>query len=411
MRRPVNPWWYRLRWPLLVAWTAMCSALVVRPGRAGIDWATVDRGARLLSGGHPQGGLQLYADQPSIQIGPLTLGTVRLVELIAGAHAAIAVAMLGTALLFPALAVLERAIHLPNNIERRRVAKLILIGGLFVVPAWLQSTVVYAHPDDVLVALCGAGALAAVARRRPALLGLMLALAIAAKPTALILAPLVLVFTGRARLSAMRVAAVGLLAWLPFVVADPRTLLAAQPQLLVQPGSGLTLLGLAGVPAPTALRLVQFVVALLVGWLAVRRGHWAAVPLIGIGLRVAIDPGDFSYYAVGVVTAALGWQIVRSNRARASQPSIIGSLPWAAMAAWCALSAPSGFGKFFHPGLPWTTQAVLRLTVPLALIVVALRLDSREMSAPDGEPVATGLDSQPPSRGDRRHPVGAAGSG
>jgi hypothetical protein len=243
MRRPADPWWYRLRWPLLVIWTAVCSALILRPGRAGIDSATLDRGARLLTGGRPQGGLHLYAANPSIQIGPLTLGGVRLVELIAGAHAAIAVAILGTALLFPALAVLERSIHLPSGVERRSIAKLVLVGGLFVVPAWLQSTVSYAHPDDVLVAACAAGALAAVARRRPAVLGLMLAVAIAAKPTAVVLAPLVLVFAGPARRSAMTVGAVGLLAWLPFVVADPRTLLAAQPQLLVQPGSGLTLAG------------------------------------------------------------------------------------------------------------------------------------------------------------------------
>ena len=203
MSRPGSPWWYRLRWVVLAAWTAICFGLCVRPGRAGVDWSTVDRGAHLLTGGQAAGGLHLYARDPSIQIGPLTLGAVRFIELFAGRHAALAVALIGTALLLPALASLERAVRFTtDDAARHRAAKLTLIGGLFVAPAWLQATVVYAHPDDVLVAVFTVGTLVAVARRRPALLGLMIALAIAAKPTAVVLVPLVLVFSGRSRATA-----------------------------------------------------------------------------------------------------------------------------------------------------------------------------------------------------------------
>ena len=386
MRRPGSPWWYRLRWVVLAAWTAICFGLCVRPGRAGVDWSTVDRGAHLLTGGQAAGGLHLYARDPSIQIGPLTLGAVRFIELFAGRHAALAVALIGTALLLPALAGLERAVRFTTDAARHRAAKLTLIGGLFIVPAWLQATVVYAHPDDVLVAVFTVGALVAVARRRP-LLGLMIALAIAAKPTAVVLVPLVFVFSGRSRATAGSLAALGFGAWLPFVIADRATLLASHPQTLVQPHSGLSLFGLAGTPAPTVLRLAQFGLPLVIGWLVVRRGQWAAVPLIGYGLRVAIDPGDFAYYAVGVLVAALAWHLLRDNPEPSARWS--SSVPWTVIAASIALSAPAGLGRFIHPHVPSTAQIVLRLFVPLLVVGYAVWLDGRsqhDIAADAGSP-------------------------
>jgi hypothetical protein len=407
MGRSDSPWWHRLRWVswyslrwvMLAAWTAICFGLCVRAGRAGIDWSTVDRGAHLLTGGHQAGGLHLYARDPSIQIGPLTLGVVRFIELFAGRHAAMAVALIGTALLLPALAGLERAVRFTTDVAGRRAALLTLIGGLFVVPAWLQATVVYAHPDDVLVAVFTVGALVAVARRRPALLGLMVALAIAAKPTALVLVPLVFVFSGRSRATAASFAALGLAAWLPFVVADRATLLASHPQTLVQPHSGLSLFGLAGTPAPTVLRLAQFALPLVIGWLVVRRGQWAAVPLIGYGLRVAIDPGDFAYYAVGVLVAALAWELLRDEPERFTRWAWY--IPWTVIAASIALSAPAGFGRFVHPHMPSTAQIVLRLFVPLLVVGYAVWVSpDRGRRVPCAEPLAA--DRQRPG-----HPIAA----
>jgi hypothetical protein len=395
MGRPDSPWWYRLRWAVLAAWTAICFGLCVRPGRAGLDWSTVDRGARLLTGGHQAGGLHLYARDPSIQIGPLTLGVVRFIELLAGGHAAMVGALIGTALLLPALAGLERAVRFTTDVAQKRAAKLTLIGGLFIVPAWLQATVVFAHPDDVLVAVLTVGAMVAVARRRPAQLGLMIALAIAAKPTAVILLSLVFVFSGRSRATAASVAALGFAAWLPFVVADRATLLASHPQTLVQPQSGLSLFGLAGTPAPTVLRLAQFGLPLVIGWLVVRRGQWAAVPLIGFGIRVAIDPGDFAYYAVGVLVAALAWHVLREAPDRHIR--WLASIPWAVIATSTALSVPAGLGRFFHPHLPSTAQIVLRLFVPLLIVGYAVWLDDRSGSS--AEPVSQGRGRRVPCEG------------
>jgi hypothetical protein len=241
------------------------------------------------------------------------------------------------------------------------------------------------------------GALIAVARRRPALLGLMLALAIAAKPTALVLIPLVLVFDRRSRATAALFGALGFVAWLPFVVADRATLLASHPQTLVQPHSGLSLFGLAGVPAPTVLRLAQFGLPLVIGWLVVRRGQWAAVPLIGYGLRVAIDPGDFAYYAVGVLVAALAWQLL-GQRA---------SIPWAVIAASIALSLPAGFGRFIHPHLPSTAQIVLRLFVPLLVVGYAAWFNpDRGRRVPYAAQLATG-DPLGPDHPNSGHPLSA----
>jgi hypothetical protein len=276
----------------------------------------------------------------------------------------------------PTIAILERAVVHETDAARRRTALCCLIGGLFVVPAWMQATVVYSHPDDVLVVVATVGMLAAVARRRPAIAGAILAAAVAAKPTALVLVPLLLAFNGRARRDALAFGSLGLLAWLPFVVADPRTLLAAQPQTLVQPGSGLAVLGLAGEATPSALRLLQLVAALGLGWLAVRRGHWAAVPLIGFGVRVAIDPGDWGYYAVTVVVAALAWHVLSDSN----------WIPWAAMVAWLAVGAPAGLGRHLQPHVPWSAQAVLRLTVPLALVALVLCVEARRRSRSDAVP-------------------------
>jgi hypothetical protein len=382
MGQPGAAWWYRLRWPMLTGWTAACLALTLRPSRPGIDWTTLATGARLLGHSQAPGGLHVYADNPSIQIGPLTLALVRLVQSVSGGHAALVVALISTALVLPTLALLERAVPADIDEQRRRLDVTVFIGGLFVIPAWIQATVIYAHPDDVLVAVCAVGALVAIRRQQPIVLGTMLAIAVAAKPTALVLVPLLLVLDGRACRRAAGIAAVGLACWLPFVLADSRTLLAGEPQTLVQPGSGLAVFGLAGVSTPAVVRVAQLALALLLGWVAVRHGRWAAVPLVGFAVRVAIDPGDFGYYAVGVVVAGLAWQVLSPTATRRRPVSV---LPWAAVVAWLALSAPTGFGRWFEPHVGWQAQAVLRLVIPLTLVAAVL---TDRVSQPDDELLA-----------------------
>jgi hypothetical protein len=171
-------------------------------------------------------------------------------------------------------------------------------------------------------------------------------------------------------------------------------LLASHPQTLVQPHSGLSLFGLAGTPAPTVLRLAQFGLPLVIGWLVVRRGRWAAVPLIGYGLRVAIDPGDFAYYAVGVLVAALAWQLLRDDAE--SSMSSVSWIPWAVIAASVALSLPAGFGRFTHPDLPSTAQIVLRFFVPLLVVGYAVWFSpDRDRRVPYATQLAAGDDPGP----------------
>ena len=95
-------------------------------------------------------------------------------------------------------------------------------------PVWAELAVHYAHLDDALALALLMAAIHAVARSRPLAAALLLAASAGAKPWALAFVPLLLVLP---RVRWHRAAAVWLAvvvaAWLPFVLADPKTLHAS----------------------------------------------------------------------------------------------------------------------------------------------------------------------------------------
>jgi hypothetical protein len=64
------------------------------------------------------------------------------------------------------------------------------------------------------------------------------------------------------------------------------------------------------------LRPTQFGLGIAAGSWMVWRGNWAAAPLAGIAMRVALDPFTWAYYGLGPVLAALIWDLARPGSRR-----------------------------------------------------------------------------------------------
>ncbi len=182
-------------------------------------------------------------------------------------------------------------------------------GWVVLAPAWAVLSVRWTHPDDVLALTLLAVLVAVVARRgpaAPAVAGLALSLAVAAKPWAVVGLPLLLVLPrGRWRAVALAAAAVGV-AWLPFLLAARGTTGALAPPVRVSDTSVLWWLGWhdAGV-VPAWVRPAQLLGGPAVALVAVLRRRWAGAILAGLALRLFLDPQHLGYYAAGAVLAAL----------------------------------------------------------------------------------------------------------
>lgn len=312
----------RWRYPCLVVAAYGFSLQHLRG--TGKDWHYFELGSELLFGQHHRysplaGGLHLYANYPELQIGPLSFLVATPFRILSRTDGRIAVALVCTAVAPALIYVLEQAARTVWHQDGRKSEELlgmtVLLGGLVVVQSWSFLATVYAHLDDVLVLSACTGAVWAVARRRPWLVGTALGLALAAKPWGIVALPLVLALSGRDRWRATGIAgAITAVAWLPFVVGDPATLGALRPAVLTQPASVLHLFGLPLFDAPLWVRPVQLGAAVVVGMLAVARGRWGAVLLVGVAMRVALDPEVFLYYSAGLLLAALAWDLLRSPR-------------------------------------------------------------------------------------------------
>jgi hypothetical protein len=211
-------------------------------------------------------------------------------------------------------------------------------------------------------------ALWTVAARRPLLLGVALGIAIAAKPWGVVALPLVFALPGRARWQALATAAViACVAWGPFLLADGDTWGAMRPQVRVARSSVIHLLGVPLGDGPDWTRPVQLGGALLAGSVAVWRRRWAAVPLVGIAMRVALDPQVFVYYTAGLVLAALAWDLLRSRRA----------VPWWTLFSFVLLN------DAYIVVSSADVRAALRLVLTLGMIVAILAIPDRASTRVD----------------------------
>ncbi|WP_425265281.1 hypothetical protein [Streptomyces rubellomurinus] len=338
---------------LLVAWTVLWFFLVEPSG--GFSWHYLRQGEQLLFSGQPDGGLALYAHHPELQIGPVSLAAARLTapfsphtgQLLAeAASAALGLVML---VLIGRTAALY---YLGTGTNHRRLQQRLLIAGLAFIPMWVEVSVRFAHLDDVLALFFTTLAAHALARGKPVQVALFLALAVDSKPWAIAFAPLMLALPRRTWLRAgFWFCVLVAVAWLPFYLGDLDTMAAAKFTIPNQPASALRWFGVTDPATPWWDRPTQFALGIGLGCVAVWRGRWPAVVLLGADARILLDPSVYTYYTASILLGTLLWDAVGQKRL----------VPWW---SWIALAALYG-GTLFLP------SDAARGFVRLAFVVVS----------------------------------------
>ncbi|WP_432547094.1 hypothetical protein [Kineococcus sp. SYSU DK004] len=322
------------------------------------DWRYFAFGAQVLSGGVSEvAPLSLYRDHPEVQIGPLALLVSLPFSGLPLSWGAGVVAVLLTLVLPTCCWLLERTACGTADVSLAVQART-AIGGCLAGVYWWAVAADYPHPDDVLVVLAACGALWAVRTDRASLAACLVAAAVACKPWAVALAPLLLALPAPGRWKAVVTAPVlAALPWLPFVLAVPGTLDSLSHfRLDVWEASPLALLGLEhSQPIPGWLRTAQLAFAAALTCGAVARGRWPLALMAVIAGRLALDPQGLDYYFASFVVAALAADVLCGR----------GPVPWLTAAtalitfdARWAITSPTG-------------DAALQL-VPLVLFLIAL---------------------------------------
>jgi hypothetical protein len=208
---------------------------------------------------------------------------------------------------------------------------------------WSYNSGRWHHLDDVMALTFTMFASALIVRKRSWwLVGLLLGTAVAAKPWAVILSPVLMGLPrserSRAALMTIVVAAVW---WSPFILGASGTIhsLGSFP-VPIRPGSEWWLFGMRG-DIHTWLRPVQFIGGVVLGVLVARRTDraWLAAPLAALAFRVLTDPFMWSYYGMGPVLFAFLWDMTRPGKwTRLPIYSVVtllveGLLPWLPLVA------------------------------------------------------------------------------
>jgi hypothetical protein len=266
-----------------------------------------------------------FAD-PALQVGPVFLALVGLVDRIGGLDLLAYVIQLGvTALLVVTMGRLLRD-------RRYRLAAQGLTGVAAVALGMTQDAYAYGHPAQMVVPLlwllAGLDAREDRAGRAGALIGLSAGFelwGVLGAPI-LVLAPAV-----RGAVRGFAIQSVVILAlYLPFVFAGEFRMFELGWK--VEEWTLVRFLIPAGDDFPWTLRLVQGGLALAFGAalaLALRRSPRAvwAVPLGIVGVRVLLDPALYSWYWLGVATLALAAAAELATSLRPRLTSVPGEVP------------------------------------------------------------------------------------
>lgn len=304
----------RVHLVLLTAWTVLWFAVVQPHG--GFSWHYLRTGGELLyaGSGRADGGLNLYAHHPELQMGPVSFLTAGLFnpfpEPVGQFLAAAVMSLLG--LLILVVVGRSAAWHLlGTGTNHQRLRQRVLVAGLAFIPMWIEVAVRFGHLDDVLALFFTALAVRALTLGNPAATGVFLALAMDSKPTALAFLPLLLALPrGQWLRAGLWCTALVALAWLPFLLSDPQSLTAARFTIPNQPASALHWLGVDDPRTPPWDRPAQAAMGLALGCLAVWRGRWPAVVLLGANARIALDPSVYTYYTASVLLGTLLWDVI-----------------------------------------------------------------------------------------------------
>ena len=345
-------------WPWLVLWPWALAWVAFQASMAGQSWHFFAQGGRLLFANAPGAGLQLYAAHPDLQIGPLALAVSGLLRAVGpgnGETTAITAMSLTGPLV---LAAVWRLLPASERQHRRRL----LFAGLLFLPVWTELTTHFAHIDDLMALGFSVAALHAVARRHPVWAGLALAAAADSKPWALAFVALLLALPRRQRLTALAAFTGGVaVVWLPFLLADPRTVAAVTRFTIPNDrSSALRALGIMDPRTPWWDRSAQLLLGVAGGVVAVRRGRWPAVLLVAVAARILLDPGVYAYYTSGALLGTIVVDLVVTRW----------RLPWATATAALLLYA----ARFTHKLIPFNLHQLgeLRLIFAIGVPVVVL---------------------------------------
>ena len=350
-----------LRWRYLVL-ALVAGALMAARWHVTGDWDFFVTGSALLRGPHP---LSLFATHPQLQIGPLALIAAVPFTVVPGG------VLLAKAVIFGGGLVCIRSAELVGRTLRGSgSAAQVLVTGVLFLPVW-GFVATSGHLDDAIAVACTCAAMVSLTRNRSLPAGVLLGVAISAKPWAVLALPMVLALPAGRRLRALVPAlAIPGLVWLPFLVAAPRSLPAlASFHIPLSPYSGLhVLLGLAVSTAyPAWVRPLQFGVALAASLLVARRGVWWAVPAVAFGVRLVLDPGSITYYGAGLSAGALFLDLTAVE------------LPLLSLAALSGVGIPAYLELYLlsagrvGPALRLATQtSYLRLGTAAAIVVLAV---------------------------------------
>jgi len=301
---------------VLAAWTLgwLTAVRIAQPKLFGGDWPWFESGARTLihlNSHYSTGALGLYAHFPEIQIGPPPLVVVAALQWLPPSVVrlgmAVVVALAGVWCLRCVELIIRRAVTPDRG---RRLQTLVFRAGLIVMPIWGWESGRWEHLDDVMAIAATMTAMAVIASgRRWWLAALLIGIAVASKPWALVVAPSLLGLPREDRARASLLAIIAAAAcWGPFVLGDSQTISALGSfRFPVDPTSTLHFLGVPPGNAPKWVRPAQFGGGFLLALAAVRQRRWLAVPLLGFAFRVAIDPQSWIYYGIGPLIGAVLW--------------------------------------------------------------------------------------------------------
>ncbi|MFI1094184.1 hypothetical protein [Streptomyces sp. NPDC020917] len=307
---------FRRHLVLLSAWTVLWFLVVAPTG--GVSWHYLRQGEQLLFSGRPGGGLSVYAHHPELQIGPASLAAARLFAPFSDRVGQLLAEATMSALGLVVLVLVGRTAawyHRGTGMNHRRLQQRILVAGLAFIPMWVEVAVRFGHLDDVLALFFTTLAVHALVRNRPTMVGTYLALAVDSKPWALSFLPLLLALPRPARLRAfLWFCGLVALAWLPFYLGDLGSLAAAKFTIPNQPASSLRWLGVSDPVTPWWDRPAQFAVGMGLGTVAVWRGRWPGVVLLGANARILLDPSIYTYYTASILLGTLLWDGVGQRR-------------------------------------------------------------------------------------------------
>lgn len=370
-------------WPTL-ACLSVIVLVVQLPGPHATAWHFFDDAARLLIGDGPAGeagGLHLYRDHPELQFGPLSIVAAVPFTLLGSTlgkwAAMVAASAAGLAALALALGAVER---LRPGLLRQIPSHVLLVGGATVVITWGDVAVRTAHIDDAIALVAVAAALRSCAGHHGMATVVALTVAAAAKPWAIMFAPLALVPPGRRVVRLGLVVTLTALTWAPFVLAEADTLDTTDFVIENDPTSVLRALGVDDPFTPAWARPIQLIGGAVIVALLVIARRWPAALMAGVAWRLLFEPGAHRYYTIGVVLGVLVVELL-------ARP---GRVPYATVAAAITLELTAS------PGVHTGVGRACRLACLVAVMWALTRRSVGAVSGAESGSRTPGTSAPPP---------------